>query len=96
MKITITDTRVTEKNWQKGDRSGVIRTQEAMAETRKFRQTVRLDLGKEPAYEPGIYELDLEENVSVGDFGDFKLARKPTLVRVDKPAAASQPPVKAA
>jgi len=78
MKITITDSRVSEKRWEKGDRSGVIRTQEATAENAYFRQRIRLDLGKEPAYEPGIYELDLEANVSVGDFGDFKLARKPT------------------
>ena len=97
MKITITDSRVSEKRWEKGDRSGVIRTQEATAENAYFRQRIRLDLGKEPAYEPGIYELDLEANVSVGDFGDFKLARKPTLVRVDKPAQQQpQQPAKAA
>ncbi|XQA67130.1 hypothetical protein ACM9XC_07290 [Xanthomonas sacchari] len=91
MKITITSTTVTEKHWEKGGRSGIIRTQQATAENQHFRQQVRLDLGKEPAYDPGVYELDLEANVTVGDFGDFKLARKPTLVRVDKPAA-QQPP----
>ena len=88
MKITITSTHVEEKPWTKGDRSGVIRTQEAVAENPYFRNRCRLDLGKEPAYEPGVYELDLEANVSVGDFGDFKLARKPKLVRVDAPKLA--------
>ncbi|KAB8191349.1 hypothetical protein FKV24_008040 [Lysobacter maris] len=90
MRITITSTHVDEKKWEKGDRSGVIRTQEATAENKFFRNRVRLDLGKEPAYPVGEYELDLEENVSVGDFGDFKLARKPKLHRVEaaKPKAA--------
>lgn len=92
MKITITETYVEEKKWEKGDRSGVIRTQEAMAENAFFRQRVRLDLGKEPAYAPGEYNLDLEEAVSVGDFGDFKLARKPKLRRIE----AAKAPVKAA
>ena len=88
MKITIDSTHVDEKKWEKDGRSGVIRTQEATAENKYFRQRVRLDLGKEPAYAVGEYELDLEANVSVGDFGDFKLARKPKLVRVEaKPAA---------
>jgi len=96
MKITITDSRVNEKRWQKGERSGVIRTQEATAENARFRQVVRLDLGNEPAYEPGVYELDFEANVSVGQFGDFVLARRPTLVRVDKPAAQQPPAIKAA
>jgi hypothetical protein len=82
MKITITSTHVEEKQWQKGDRSGVIRTQEAVAENAYFRNRVRLDLGKEDAYPEGEYVLDLEANVSVGDFGDFKLARKPKLVPV--------------
>ncbi|UYC14013.1 G5P family DNA-binding protein [Xanthomonas sp. CFBP 8445] len=95
MKITITSIHVNEKHWEKGGRSGIIRTQEASAETPKFRQTVRLDLGKEPPYEPGIYDLNLEDNVTVNQYGDLGLPRKPTLVRVDKPA--QQPaPVKAA
>lgn len=94
MKITITSTHVDEKKWEKGDRSGVIRTQEAEAENAYFRQRIRLDLGKEPAYALGIYELDLERAVSVGDFGDLKLARKPKLQRVaDLPG---KPAVKAA
>jgi len=89
MKITITNTHVDEKQWSKGDRSGVIRTQEAIAENPHFRNKVRLDLGKEPAYAVGEYELDLEANVSVGDFGDFKLARKPKLTRIEaKPSLA--------
>lgn len=90
MKITITSTHVDEKQWAKDGRSGVIRTQEATAENTFFRQRVRLDLGKEPAYEVGEYELDLEANVSVSDFGDLKLARKPKLKKVEqgKPALA--------
>lgn len=88
MRITITNSHVDEKQWNKEGRSGVIRTQEATAENAHFRQRVRLDLGKEPAYEPGEYELDLEANVSVGDFGDFKLARKPKLTRVKAARAA--------
>lgn len=90
MKITITSAHVDEKQWAKGDRSGVIRTQEAVAETALFRNRIRLDLGKEPAYEPGEYRLDLEENVSVGDFGDLKLARKPKLHRVEAPKAVAK------
>lgn len=83
MKITITSSHVEEKKWQKGDRSGVIRTQEATAENASFRQKIRLDLGKNDAYPVGEYTLDLEEAVSVGEFGDFKLARRLPLVRVE-------------
>lgn len=83
MKITIESTHVEEKSWSKGDRSGVIRTQEAVAENPRFRNRVRLDLGKDAAYPVGEYFLDFEENVSIGDFGDFKLARKPKLHRVE-------------
>lgn len=88
MKITITSTDVESKAWSKGDRSGVIRTQQAVAENARFRNSIRLDLGKNEAYAPGVYELDLEANVSVGDFGDLKLARKPTLTRVQTAKAA--------
>ncbi len=88
MKITITSTHVDEKQWSKEGRSGTIRTQEATAENAHFRQRIRLDLGKEPFYELGEYELDLEANVSVSDFGDLKLARKPKLIKVAKPALA--------
>lgn len=80
MKVTITSTHVEEKSWNKGERSGVIRTQEAVAENSKFRNRIRLDLGKNPAYAVGEYELDLEEAISVGDFGDLKLARRLPLV----------------
>ncbi|WP_416203042.1 hypothetical protein [Xanthomonas euvesicatoria] len=96
MKITITSQQVNEKHWEKQGRSGIIRTQEAMAETAKFRQTVRLDLGKEPPYENGVYDYNLEDNVTVSRYGDFELPRKPTLVRVDKPANVAQQPAKAA
>ena len=82
MKITITSNYVDEKKWEKGDRSGVIRTQEAMAETARFRNTIRLDLGKNDPFPPGEYPLDVEQAISVGDFGDLKLARKLPLVLV--------------
>lgn len=82
MKITITSNYVDEKKWEKGDRSGVIRTQEAMAETARFRNTIRLDLGKNDPFPPGEYLLDVEQAISVGDFGDLKLARKLPLVLV--------------
>lgn len=83
MKITITSTHVEEKRWSKGDRSGVIRTQEAMAETPRFRQIIRLDLGPtNEAHPVGEYVLDLEQAVSVGDFGDLKIARRLPLVPV--------------
>jgi hypothetical protein len=93
MKITITSTHVDEKKWQKGDRSGVIRTQEAMAETPRFRQIIRLDLG--PTNDPhpvGEYSLDLEQAVSVGDFGDLKIARRLPL----QPVASTKPVLKTA
>ncbi|MCD9030370.1 hypothetical protein LDO32_01295 [Luteimonas sp. Y-2-2-4F] len=89
MKITISSTYVEEKRWQKGDRSGVIRTQEATAECRNFRQRIRLDLGKNDAFAVGEYSLDLEDAISVGDFGDLKLARRLPLVPVRAPTAAA-------
>lgn len=88
MKVTISSTHVDEKTWNKGDRSGVIRTQEATAECPRFRQRIRLDLGKDPAFAIGEYTVDLEEAISVGDFGDLKLARRLPLVPVSKTAAA--------
>lgn len=92
MKITITSTYVDEKKWEKGERSGVIRTQEAMAETARFRNTIRLDLGKNEPWPVGEYTLDVEQAVSVGDFGDLKLARRLPLV----PVKAAASPTKAA
>lgn len=91
MKITVTNTHVEEKHWNKGDRSGVIRTQEATAECPRFRQRIRLDLGKNEAYPVGEYSVDLEEAISVGDFGDLKLIRRLPLVPVAsaKPARAA-------
>ena len=90
MKVTITSTHVDEKKWEKGDRSGLIRTQEATAECPRFRQRIRLDLGKNDPYPLGDYTVDLEEAISVGDFGDLKLARRLPLVPVAsaKPALA--------
>lgn len=80
MKVTIKNTHVDEKPWTKGDRSGVIRTQEAVVECERFRQTIRLDLGKDtPPHAVGEYELDLEANCVVSNFGDLQLARKLTL-----------------
>ncbi|MEN4903354.1 single-stranded DNA-binding protein [Luteimonas sp. TWI1437] len=89
MKITIHSNLVDEKRWQKGDRSGVIRTQTAVAECEKFRQTIRLDLGTLPPYEAGEYTVNLEDAISVGDFGDLKLARRLPLQRVSRPATAA-------
>lgn len=82
MKITITSTTVDEKHWTKGDRSGVIRTQQAQAECSKFRQRIRLDLGKDDAFPLGEYVCDVEEALSVGDFGDLRLSRRLPLVPV--------------
>ena len=87
MKIKILSTHVNEKNWNKGDRSGVIRTQEAVAETERFRQTVRLDLGKSDPHPVGEYNCDIEANIVVNQFGDFQLARNLKLEPVAKPAA---------
>jgi hypothetical protein len=91
MKISIASPAVDEKKWSKGDRSGVIRTQEAMAECAAFRQSIRLDLGKNDPFPVGQYDCDLEKNVRVGDFGDLTIARRLTLSRI-----APQPAVKAA
>lgn len=91
MKITITkpfDPARDEKAWSKDGRSGVIRTQEVIAECPRFRQTARIDIGKNDPFPPGEYTLDLEDAISVGDFGDFKLARRLPLVPVAKPALA--------
>ena len=94
MKITVSSTHVYEKQWEKKDpatgavRSGVIRTQEAQAECPKFRQRIRLDLGKDQAFPVGEYTVDLEDAISVGDFGDLKLARRLPLVAVKAARAA--------
>lgn len=90
MKITITSQHADEKPWSKPDgRSGVIRTQLATAETRRFRAEIRLDLGKvTPPYAPGEYTVDLDEAVNVGSFGDLQLMRALPLVLV-KPAKAA-------
>lgn len=90
MKVTVTSTYVEEKKWEKEGRSGVIRTQEATAENSKFRQRIRLDLGKNDPFPIGDYTVDLEEAISVGDFGDLKLARKLPLVRVEAAKAAAR------
>lgn len=75
MKVTITSTQVQEKNWRKDNRSGVIRTQEAIAECPKFRQRIKLDLGSADAYPAGEYSCDLEDALNVNQFGDLKLGR---------------------
>lgn len=76
MKVTITSTHVDEKQWAKDGRSGVIRTQEAVAESPKMRQRIRLDLGKNEAFPIGEYTVDLEDAWTVSDFGDVKLMRR--------------------
>lgn len=86
MKITITSTNVNEKKWSKGERSGVIRTQDAQAECPRFRQRIRLDLGKDEPFPIGEYTCDIEDAISVGDFGDLKLARRLPLVSIGAPA----------
>lgn len=86
MKVTITSIDVNEKKWSKGDRSGVIRTQEATAECARFRQRIRLDLGKDDPFPLGEYTVDLDDAISVGDFGDLKLARRLPLVSIGAPA----------
>lgn len=85
MKITIKNTQVQEKKWAKGDRSGVIRTQEAIGECSRFRQVIKLDLGSADAYPEGDYTSDLEDAVSVNQFGDVKLGRL-VLTPVKSPA----------
>ncbi|MBV2210286.1 MAG: hypothetical protein KUL77_12080 [Thermomonas sp.] len=86
MKITITSLNVDEKKWIKGERSGVIRTQDAQAECARFRQRIRLDLGKDEPFPLGEYSCDIEDAISVGDFGDLKLARRLPLVSIGAPA----------
>jgi len=88
MKILIRSTQVQEKKWSKGDRSGVIRTQEATAECPKFRQTIKLDLGSSEAYPAGEYNCDLEDSLNVNQFGDLKLGRL-VLTPAKAPAAAA-------
>lgn len=90
MKVTITSKDVQEKRWEKGGRSGTIRTQEAVAECPKFRQRIKLDLGSSIAHEPGEYTVDLEDSLVVNQFGDPKLGR---LVLVPVAAKAAAAPV---
>lgn len=75
MKLTIFSEAVNEKPWIKGERSGVIRTQEATVETKKMRVPIRLDLGKAPAHKVGEYFVDLEDSIVVSAFGDLQLKR---------------------
>lgn len=89
MKITVSSLNVDEKQWAKNGRSGVIRTQQATAENAKFRQQIRLDLGNNDPFPLGEYTVDLEDAISVGDFGDLKLARRLPLVPV-KPVASAK------
>jgi len=93
MKVTITSTQVQEKNWRKENRSGVIRTQEAIAECPKFRQRIKLDLGTADAHPVGEYHCDLEDSLNVNQFGDLKLGR--LVLTAPKLAVAPQPVAKA-
>lgn len=92
MKILISSTQVQEKKWAKGDRSGVIRTQQATAECPKFRQSIKLDLGSSEAYPAGEYQCDLEDSINVNQFGDLKLGR---LVLTPSKVAAAPPVARA-
>lgn len=90
MKVTVTSTAVQEKQWRKDNRSGVIRTQEAVAECPKFRQRIKLDLGSADAYPVGEYHCDLEDALNVNQFGDLKLGRL-ALTPASKPVSAPAP-----
>jgi hypothetical protein len=85
MKITISTNQVDSKEWSKNGRSGVIHTQEATAENARFRQVIRLPLRDDKPIAPGVYECDLESNISVSQYGDLQLVRNLTL----KPVLAS-------
>lgn len=87
MKVTIKSTHVDEKRWQKGDREGVIRTQEATFETERMRNVGRLDLGKNEPWPVGEYTCDLEDNFVINNFGDPGLSRRLKLVPVAQAAA---------
>jgi hypothetical protein len=76
MKVTITSMYVDEKPWNKGDRSGVIWTQEVMFEIVRMRNTGRLDLGKDLPHPVGEYICDLDDNFQINNFGDPLLARR--------------------
>jgi len=88
MKVTISSAKVDEKQWAKNDRSGVIRTQVAMFETRRWRKEGRLDLGKNEPFAVGEYTVDAEEIIDIADFGDLKVARRLPLVPAAKVRAA--------
>ncbi len=80
MKVTIKSTHVDEKKWAKGDRDGVIRTQDAIFETQDSKGRMRLDLGKNEPFAVGEYNCDLEDNFVVNNFGDPALSRRLRLV----------------
>ena len=88
MKITVTSTDVISKPWDKNGRSGVIRTQQAIAENATRRNPIRLDLGKDDAFPVGVYECDLEANMTWNQYGDMQLARKLVLQPVKSAARA--------
>ena len=90
MKVTIRSIHVDEKSWSKGDRNGVIRTQEATFETERMRNTGRLDLGKNEPWPVGEYTCDLDDNFTVNNFGDPGLSRRLKLVPVAKAAPAAK------
>ncbi|MEO7702918.1 MAG: hypothetical protein ABIZ04_27105 [Opitutus sp.] len=87
MKITIKDAKVFEKPWSKNGRSGVIFTQEATAENSRFRQVCRLTVPSvTEGFPVGEYMCDMEDCVTVNQYGDFQMMRVLPL-RVVKPAA---------
>lgn len=85
MRITFSDTNVSVKSG-KSKKTGndySIREQEGSGENSRFRQPVRVTLGdNQPAYEPGVYELDFEKALQVDRYGGISLARQLPLKRV--------------
>lgn len=90
MKIRISDTSVETKSGEskKTGKPYTMHTQNATAENSRFRMPVRLNLGDDGKPLPaGEYELDLEEAVTINNYGDFGFLRVLPL-KLIKPAQA--------
>lgn len=78
MRLTFSSTHVDTKggNSAKTGKPWTRREQEAIAETERFRMPVRITLGDQQApYAPGVYTLDFDASVTVGQWGDLQFAR---------------------